>query len=534
MKKVLAPILTVLFAVYGCSNKEESLSPFVPIGWHLVGTGIKLNKEKDNLDGRNVNVVHLISNSATRVGIAQRFLSNNYKGKRIEFSAFIKSSKLNGNASLIIEAHDGNLLLAKNQTNPDLIRGTLPWKQYTVDMDVPENGNLLVVKATVFGNGSISIAGADFKIIGKRNSLTGQLNTYQYPLKPLNLSLAMDKSTNTVLSGWNFNMHNRLVSATIENDKGNRILCIQPTKDHVAGYAILSQIIKSDSYAGSRVAFSADIKSKNSEDSPSLWVKAGDGRNEWVRNSIVVSSGTNDWKRYTAAVDVPELTKTIEFGFDYHGKGTLWFRKFDFANVNSKTQLQQIYSHAPSTNKEPVDMDFSDGAISTSVFSSGWNAGDKTSRISVVNDNSRDNPRVVQLESNNEAWLMQSINADKYKGMRVKFSAYVKSENLEKPAELWLTSFYGSMLAAYNVPKPGFILGTTPWTKYEAIIDVPNEPNAIVFGFAMPGKGKIWLTDLEFSKVGGNTPLSMSYSLPGHPVNLDLSEWENTTVMDYY
>jgi hypothetical protein len=46
------------------------------------------------------------------------------------------------------------------------------------------------------------------------------------------------------------------------------------------------------------------------------------------------------------------------------------------------------------------------------------------------------------------------------------------------------------------------IEGTTQWTKYSVVLDVPEEAAAIAFGLLLNGKGQVWLDELAFDVVG--------------------------------
>jgi len=46
------------------------------------------------------------------------------------------------------------------------------------------------------------------------------------------------------------------------------------------------------------------------------------------------------------------------------------------------------------------------------------------------------------------------------------------------------------------------IEGTTQWTKYSVVLDVPEDAAAIAFGLLMAGKGQVWVDDLAFDVAG--------------------------------
>ena len=50
------------------------------------------------------------------------------------------------------------------------------------------------------------------------------------------------------------------------------------------------------------------------------------------------------------------------------------------------------------------------------------------------------------------------------------------------------------------------IKGTSDWTRYEIVLDVPQNAAAIAFGIRLRGKGQVWLDDVQFAIVGPDVP----------------------------
>jgi hypothetical protein len=124
--------------------------------------------------------------------------------------------------------------------------------------------------------------------------------------------------------------------------------------------------------------------------------------------------------------------------------------------------------------------------------------------------------------------LMQEIQAKEYLEKRVKLSAYIKTENVEDWAGLWMrvTDKSREILCFDNMQdRP--IGGTTDWAKYEVVLDVPGESETIAFGILLDGKGQIWVDDVALEEVEKNTALtgmpvesSEPVKPPTSPVNL--------------
>jgi erythromycin esterase len=99
--------------------------------------------------------------------------------------------------------------------------------------------------------------------------------------------------------------------------------------------------------------------------------------------------------------------------------------------------------------------------------------------------------------------LMQVFAADNFRGKRVRMSAFVRSENVEKSAGLWMRvdgQEYGTIAFDNMMTRP--ITGTNDWKQYDVVLDLPEESADISFGVLLSGKGKIWIDDFKFEVVG--------------------------------
>ena len=105
------------------------------------------------------------------------------------------------------------------------------------------------------------------------------------------------------------------------------------------------------------------------------------------------------------------------------------------------------------------------------------------------------------------ATLMQMFKAGTYAGKRVRMTGYVKAAAIENWAGLWMRvdGPEGKMLAFDNMQSRP-IKGTREWTKYDFVLDVPENSLAIAFGILLSGRGQAWVDDLQFQVVGRDVP----------------------------
>ena len=102
--------------------------------------------------------------------------------------------------------------------------------------------------------------------------------------------------------------------------------------------------------------------------------------------------------------------------------------------------------------------------------------------------------------------LMQCFATRNLLGKRMRMRAWLKTENVQDWASAWLRvdgEGRGKMLSFDNMCKRR-LKGTTDWTEYEIVVDVPPGSINLCFGFMLSGVGKIWADDLSFEEVSAD------------------------------
>jgi hypothetical protein len=120
--------------------------------------------------------------------------------------------------------------------------------------------------------------------------------------------------------------------------------------------------------------------------------------------------------------------------------------------------------------------------------------------------------------------LTQMFKSDSYRGKRLQMSAYAKTEDVRGWAGLWMRidSTDGETLIIDNMADRR-IQGTTGWTKYLVVLDVPESGAYVAFGILLEGEGQVWVDDLELLTVGHHVPTTTNVERGylDHPVNLN-------------
>lgn len=127
----------------------------------------------------------------------------------------------------------------------------------------------------------------------------------------------------------------------------------------------------------------------------------------------------------------------------------------------------------------------------------------------------------IAKKINGSGGLVQLIKADQYLGKRIRFTAWMKTQNVSGWAGLWLRIDQGSSSFAIcsDNMRDRPVRGTNDWIKYEIVVDVPASAGTISFGAMLHGSGQIWFDDMAFETVD-NSVKTTGISNPGSSAGL--------------
>ena len=123
--------------------------------------------------------------------------------------------------------------------------------------------------------------------------------------------------------------------------------------------------------------------------------------------------------------------------------------------------------------------------------------------------------------------MMQCVDAADYRGKRMRFSGYVKAQDVKRWAGLWMRVDGPGTPAksiAFDNMQTRPIKGTSDFTQYSVVLDVANEATGVCFGILVDGEGTVWLSDVKFEAVPLSVPVTDTSHAPSKaPKNLDFS-----------
>lgn len=99
--------------------------------------------------------------------------------------------------------------------------------------------------------------------------------------------------------------------------------------------------------------------------------------------------------------------------------------------------------------------------------------------------------------------LMQTFVAREYLGEKIRLRGFVKSDGVKGWAGLWVRvdAKEGKKTLSFDNMQNRPIEGTTDWTAYEIVVEVPKESGWISYGALLNGNGKIWIDELTIEIV---------------------------------
>jgi hypothetical protein len=105
--------------------------------------------------------------------LMQAFRADKYLGKRVRFSAFVKSEGIQDWAGLWMRVDKGTDSVAFDNMQERPIKGTTDWQKYEVVLDVPQDATGIFYGILLGGTGEVWLNSAKFEVVGADVPTTG-------------------------------------------------------------------------------------------------------------------------------------------------------------------------------------------------------------------------------------------------------------------------------------------------------------------------------------------------------------------------
>lgn len=122
--------------------------------------------------------------------------------------------------------------------------------------------------------------------------------------------------------------------------------------------------------------------------------------------------------------------------------------------------------------------------------------------------------------------LMQDFAPDGLRGRRVRLSAWLRSDGVRGRCGLWMrVDGAGRQTLTMDNMAARPVSGTTPWGRYDVVLDVAAEAELLAFGILLDGAGSATVEGVALEEVGEEVPTTdPRYPTPRAPRNLDFTE----------
>ena len=122
---------------------------------------------------------------------------------------------------------------------------------------------------------------------------------------------------------------------------------IKSKHEKVTGFGTLMQQADIRGYVGKKLEVSAYIKTNKVKDWAGLWVRLDDSDMKYLWFDNMQDrpiKGTNDWKKFHIAFDVPDKSSSLNFGVLLAGPGSVWINNvnIDELSDNKRKPLVDI------------------------------------------------------------------------------------------------------------------------------------------------------------------------------------------------
>ncbi|WNG49779.1 AraC family transcriptional regulator [Archangium minus] len=146
--------------------------------------------------------------------------------------------------------------------------------------------------------------------------------------------------------------------------------------------------------------------------------------------------------------------------------------------------------------------------------------------------------RSLQANPTSYGTFMQAFGAQSFRGKRLRFSAVMRTEDVQGWAGLWMRveGEDPKEPLAFDNMQSRAVVGTTQCKRYEVVLDVPQESKAIMAGLMLSGTGKAWIGAVRFEMVDASVPVTnlIAERPKPHPAAGRVGEvWFSREMVDY-
>lgn len=172
MTQAVTLYISLVFFLFNNETVRE------PLSWFKAGNQrTSYQVEKINENGNFMMSLYATKKSVDGFGtIMQKILADEYRGKRIRYTATIKTENAEKCGLWMRTDHEvSKEILAMDNMSDRPIRGTTKWQKYSVVLDIPQEGGLIAYGVLLEGTGKIWIDDYSIEEVDHKVPTTGQI-----------------------------------------------------------------------------------------------------------------------------------------------------------------------------------------------------------------------------------------------------------------------------------------------------------------------------------------------------------------------
>lgn len=281
-----------------------------------------------------------------------------------------------------------------------------------------------------------------------------------------------------------------------------------------AAFGTLTQCISAERWRGKRVRFSGWLRTQDVDPAGAgLWMRVdpyvGPRSLAFDNMSDRRVTGSTDWNRYEIVLDVPEEAKAVVFGALLSGEGRLWVDDLTLEELRETVATTEPGRPVP----RPMNLDF-ETATEARGAPPGWDrtdiyppTGGQGYEVLLDSTEAHGGEASALIRSLPDAerefgTLTQSVSPRSVAGSKARLTGWLRTQDVENGfAGLWLRIDGRDRLLAFDNMSDRGVRGTTGWARYEIVLDLSEEAQAVVFGALLVGEGSVWVDDLRLEPV---------------------------------
>lgn len=104
--------------------------------------------------------------------------------------------------------------------------------------------------------------------------------------------------------------------------------------------------------------------------------------------------------------------------------------------------------------------------------------------------------------------LMQSFDADRYLGKRIRLQAMIRTEDVKNWVGMWMRVDTENKSVAFDNMQNRALRGSLDWQEYSIVLDVPDDADTISIGIILAGIGRAEWDSIKLEIVADDVPLT--------------------------